>query len=157
MWMKKESHTKPDKLRRCLHGSPCKLRDYIGWSEHKNSQLKASHGRLSHPGTVASFKMFSTLSKAVYCLFASKITYPWNVRVIPLFWTPHGTTTTPEHENKESLIVIFFSTYHLYAPKVLIANYPVPTDGKEVCVSVLLFIQSQRLPRSLNLPPMDFM
>ena len=59
------------------------------------------------------------------------------------------------------LIVILSPTRHLCLPQMVVVNYPVPTNAQEVCLSVLLSIQSQRFPHLAfsflpNLSPMNF-
>ena len=81
--------TKPDKLGGGQHGgstNPVTESKHTGWSDHQKFEVKAGHGGRSRPWPVA----FLTLSKPVYCLFAPKVTYPWNN---PFFsQTPLGTT-----------------------------------------------------------------
>ena len=98
-------------------------------------------------------------ARAVYCLFESRLTYLWNVRVISFFHTSQDTTWTPEHETTDHSLFSCCPHTSLCAVHV---NYTTASNEKELCVFLFGFFSHPRdfptlLPPTLHLPPMDFM
>ena len=84
-----------------------------------------------------------TLSEPVCCLFASKITYPWSVRVIH-FSRPFKYTHNPRTVTTEACIFILIPKYHIYVLEMFIVKYPIVTNVKEVCVSLFYSLSNPR-------------
>ena len=84
----------------------------------------------------------TTLTEPVCCLFAYKITYLWNIKIIFFFLDTLKHNHCTRAKTTDSLIVIII---------MLIVNYPTPTYVKEVCAYFFYFLSSLRgFPASLS-------
>ena len=93
--------------------------------------LVGSHGQgRCLPGQKSAF----TFAEPVDSLLASVITNVWNIRVIPLFQTPRGTTS---HRNlgPQTSHCYLVSPRAFSAGRMFLGNSPAPTSVKEICVS----------------------
>lgn len=87
---KKRPHTNPEELR----GGGT-----VGFRNSETTSDRVRHGRWSHPRPVA--WQTSIFTSSVYWLFASKITFLWNARVI--FARTQGTTADSRAKDHRTL------------------------------------------------------
>ena len=76
-----------------------------------------------------------TLTKSVYCIFASTRTCLWDVRVISFFQTCQGTIAAPEQRPRNLSLLLLWCK--------LTVNYPISTNIK-VCVYLFYFLSNPR-------------
>lgn len=87
-------------------------------------------------------KSIFTLTEPVCRLFASMIKCFWNDRVIPFFPDPSGPSLPPKHDTTEPLTGILLPKYRLSVLEMLPASSPVPTNVREVFVSLIYSLSS---------------